>query len=356
MGFRYKSKHSQKTSQTARFASTGAAPGSTGGRSVRGARRAGGPEEAIPFFKTKRNRLIALIVGLLIILVPIAYALMTYLNVADQLAPPSAEREAINGALDEPAKPEEASYILLLGNDRRPGSGWARSDTIIVVRLDPASHSVSMLSLSRDSRVNVPGRGMTKLNHASAWGGPALMIDTVKELTGLPIHHYVQVDFEGFAAIVDALGGVEMNVDRATTSPEGVSVAAGKQTLSGKQALAVVRNRKGYADGDFARMRNQQAFLLALAKQASQARNLTRLPQILDSTSKNIQTDMGVAKMAALAGTYRDIEKKDMRTASAPGRAGRVGKVSYVLLDEAKFRDVVADLADGGFEEKPADK
>ena len=302
----------------------------------------------VPFYKNKRT--MALIAVLVILAVIVAYGLYVYFSAASNMAAPEQDRAAIQEALDAPVAKDEPSYMLLLGNDRRPGQGWARSDTVILARLDPNEKSVSLISLARDTRVAVPGHGTTKLAHASAYGGPALAIQTVKELTDLPVNHYVQVDFEGFASIVDAVGGVKMTVDKATTSPEGVYVPAGKRVLTGKQALAFVRNRKGYAKGDHQRMKNQQKFLLALARQASKPENFTRLPKIIDSTSENIQTDMSVTELMALAGKYRGIEKEDMRSKSAPVKGAVIGGGSYQVLKEAEFRAMLEDFEDGGFE------
>lgn len=283
-----------------------------------------------------------------------AYAAWTYASVAKRIAPSAQEMAPIAEALDEPAVPTEAAekppvYVLLLGNDRRPGQGWGRSDSIMLARLEPETGRVSLLSFPRDSRVSVPGHGYTKLTHAAAYGGPALAIKTVKKLTGLPVNHYVQIDFEGFSSIIDAVGGVRVNVDRAAVSPEGVRISAGKQVLSGREALTFARNRKGYADGDFARMRNQQTVLMALAKKIVEPGNIRRLPKIIDSVSRHIQTDMSVPDALDLASNFRNISKKTVKSKSATGKGARIGGGSYVVLDEAKLRDLVADLEDQGF-------
>jgi LCP family protein required for cell wall assembly len=281
--------------------------------------------------------------------VAFAYVASTYREVSEEIAAPKAEQAAIVKVL-EPVPKGEPVYLLLMGNDRRPGQGWARSDTVILVRLDPVLDTVSMISLPRDTYVAVPGHGNTKLTHASAYGGPALTIKTVSKLTGLPVNHYIQVDFDGFAAIVDDLGGIKMNVDRATTSPEGVHVPAGTRVLTGMQALAYVRNRKGYAGGDHQRMKNQQAFLYLLAKKAGKKKNFKRLPKILKSASAHMQTDLSVMEIMELAERYRGIKKSQMRSKSAPVAGKMIGGGSYQVLRESKFKDLLADFEVGGFE------
>lgn len=302
------------------------------------------------------RRTLTLMAGVLLVgaLAAGAYASWMYSNLARRIAPSEQEIAPIRQALDTPEAPAEgevdpAVYVLLLGNDRRPGQGWGRSDSMILARLEPQTGRVSLLSFPRDSRVSIPGHGSTKIAHATAYGGPALAIKTVKRLTGLPVNHYVQIDFEGFSSMIDAVGGVRVNVDRGAVSPEGVRITAGKQVLSGREALTFARNRKGYADGDFARMRNQQTVLMALGKKIVEPGNIKRLPRVIDSISRHIQTDMSVPDALELASNFRNISKKTVKSKSAPGRTASIGGGSYVLLDEAKLKAMIEDLEDEGF-------
>ncbi len=302
---------------------------------------------------TRRQVLVGLAVLVLLVAVGAAVA---YFSISSRLSPSDTDLEAVEAVLDstEPTASVEptntVTYILLLGNDRREGQSWARSDTIILARLDSATESVSLVSIPRDTRVTVPGYGTTKINHAAAYGGPALAIETVQLFTGLPIHHYVELDFEGFEQIVDAVGGVDVDVE-VSVEYEGVYVAAGSQTLNGEEALTWIRDRSGYASGDFARMENQQAFLLALAEEMTKSSNLSRLPSILNETSKHIQTDLSVAELVSLVSDYSGIDASTMYTASVPGTTGTIDGVSYVLADEEATAALFADLEDGGLSE-----
>ena len=169
-------------------------------------------------------------------------------------------------AKTEPGKPQT---IMLLGSDKRPKGNVegaatdARSDTIILVRLDPKKKATALMSLPRDLKVQIPGHGTDKINAAYEKGGPRLTLNTVKELTGLRINHVINVDFRSFYAGVNALGCVYTDVDRRyfnnTAQFAYINVPAGYQRLCGREALQYVRFR--YEDNDLVRSARQQDFL-----------------------------------------------------------------------------------------------
>lgn len=297
----------------------------------------------------------AVLVGL------VAWAVYGYFNVVNKLAPSDPETaKEVKAALDTPAK-ESANttsapeYIIILGTDARPGQTRARSDTILIARVDATSKSVTMLSIPRDSRVAIKGHGLDKITHANAFGGPALAIKTVKAFTGLPISHYVEINFAGFANIVDAMGGVVINVDRAINDSHGsdtggvsnvTTISKGVQTLNGAQALTFVRSR-AFADGDFTRIKHQQQFLKALATQALQSKNLMRLPAIISSAADNIETDMSVPQIVSFANEFRGFSGDSIRSYTVPGRTARINGVSYVIPDEEAAQTLIAAFAAG---------
>lgn len=165
---------------------------------------------------------------------------------------------------------DEPQTIMILGSDKRPGDESGRSDTTMLLRLDPENDVLSLFSLPRDLRVDVPGIGETKLNEAYSAGGPELTLETVKNLTGLEINHVVNVNFQGFADAVDAIGCVYIDVDRdyfndnstafseAETYSE-IDINSGYQRLCGLKALQYVRYR--HLDTDIVRSARQQDFL-----------------------------------------------------------------------------------------------
>jgi LCP family protein required for cell wall assembly len=190
-----------------------------------------------------------------------------------------------------------AVNILVLGSDRRENLGdKGRSDTMMLVRLDPNTKLISMLSVPRDLWVDIPGYGQERINVAYTLGGPALAVKVFKQLTGLPINHFIDVNFLGFCDIVDDLKGVYVDVDRRYYNPPGTGWAAidlqpGYQLLTGRQALSFVRFRHD-ATGDFMRMVRQQTFLHDLERQGKRWSNWTKIPAMVKSISKRTISDI----------------------------------------------------------------
>ncbi len=249
-----------------------------------------------------------------------------------------------------PAKPEGTINILVLGSDRRPDDSeqFGRSDTIMVVHLDPDAGFVSILSLPRDLRVRIPGYGLQKINAAFALGGDALAIKTVREVTGLDFDEYVNVDFEAFRRITSALGGIYVDIDHRyyahDPSYEPVDVLPGYQRLEGEQALQYVRFRHDL-NGDFGRMARQQRFLRAVREQALGWNALVKLPQVAKLLAENTATTMSandVFKLAYWGAKLRSASVKRVNLANA--RDANIGGLDYVLASETSIRVAVDDL------------
>ena len=293
--------------------------------------------------------LIALVAVLAVAVAAAGYAVYRYNRVAQAIAPaPSADATRAQRAVD-PVVPEakkEPTYVLILGADRRPGQTRARTDTILIARIDPETEKVGLLSIPRDTRVKIPGRGMDKITHANVYGGPALAIETVKDFTGLPIHHYMEVDFEGFVSLVDMVGGVTVKLKQPINDPKGASssggvsnvtyIPAGKQTLNGQQALTFVRSRR-FPDGDFTRIKNQQKFMIALLKKATSAKNLTKWPAIAEEAGKNLDTDMSLPELMAMAGAFQGLKSKDIK-APTPRPVGPVASAACPTCCRTRVR------------------
>lgn len=242
------------------------------------------------------------------------------------------------------AEPQKPFNILLLGYDKRPKETRYRSDTVILARVDPKTKQVWMLSIPRDTKVQVPGHGTRKLNDAYALGQEQLAIETVEDLTGVPINHFMGINFKGFHKAVDAMGGVwidvavEINDTEADASPgdRASHIDPGYQLLDGEHALTYVRTRHTFADQDFGRMRNQQSFFLAVADQIAEKTSVARLPRIVAAIAPYISTDMSLLEMMRTAQALQKAGSDRVYTETLPGE----WRSPYVVLDEEK-KDVL---------------
>lgn len=206
--------------------------------------------------------------------------------------------------------------ILVLGVDREGATTGGRSDTMMVVTVNPSDNSTKILSLARDTRVTLAGRGtVERLNHAYAWGGPQMAIETVQNFLNIPIDFYVSLDMEGFGPMIDAVNGVTVNNDLAF-SQDGFHFPLGKQHLSGSEALAFVRMRKQDPQGDFGRQRRQRMVIEALGQEMV-ASGLTRFQHIFDAAEGHLETDftMGILSRLLLSygGAARNIQQLELR-------------------------------------------
>ena len=268
------------------------------------------------------------------------------------VTPATGTSEAAGGSTAPAEVPESPSAmnLLVLGSDRRPdedGEEYARSDTIILVHIDPDNDYLSLLSLPRDLRVEVPGHGLNKLNYAYAVEGPALTIKTVEQLTGVDLDHYVEVSFEAFCDITDAMGGVYVDVDQRyyNDNPEYelIKLAPGYQLLHGSDALDYVRFRHDL-NLDFGRMERQQAFLTAMREQAMGWDLPVKLPKIISALFDNLATDLGANDVLKLAYWGVQLDGARIRRVSVVGDPETVDGVSYVLAGEHTIADAVADF------------
>lgn len=252
--------------------------------------------------------------------------------------------------------PGKPANFLILGSDHRGNTDASdkRSDTLMMVRLDPKSKTISMLSFPRDLYVNIPGHGQSKINDAYALGGPDLTLQTVKELTGLDTNFLVTVDFIGFRGIVDTLGGVYVDVDRHYFNDNSggeifsaIDVQSGYQRLDGRDALAYARYRHG--DSDFHRIARQQQLLGALKKQISGskvAKNAYGLAKIVEhNTDSAVGGGGGVSLRVimdyirlALALSGDDIYQVEVKGGIGTGPGG----ASIVEADQGSIDAAVA--------------
>lgn len=258
---------------------------------------------------------------------------------------PSSTIVSVPNTPDSPS----AMNLLVLGSDHREDEEeeYGRSDTIILVHVDPDNDYLSVLSLPRDLRVKVPGYGLEKINSAFALDGPALTIKTVEQLTGVDINHYLEVDFNAFRDITNSLGGVYVDVDRRYYNDDArwelIKLAPGYQLLNGDDALDYVRFRHDL-NLDFGRMERQQRFLAALREQAMGWDLPFKLPKLVTALFKNINTDLGANDILKLAYWGIGLDGERIRQVSLTGATDTIGGISYVVAADAAIADAVRDF------------
>jgi LCP family protein required for cell wall assembly len=241
---------------------------------------------------------------------------------------------------------------LIVGSDSREGldaraqerlrtgdTAGRRTDTIMVAHLPDNDTRPTLLSIPRDLEVDIPGRGRNKINAAFAFGGPPLLAQTVEQLTGLRIDHYAEIGFGGFANMVDAIGGVELDIETTIHDDEtGVTIPAGRQKLDGAAALAFVRTRKSEATprSDLDRVVNQRKFIGAFASELASPQTLLNplhlfplIGAIPDALT--VDTNDHLHDVASLGWSMRGISSDRVLTGTVPVRS-----TSAEVLDQAK--------------------
>ena len=222
----------------------------------------------------------------------------------------------------------ERTNILILGADveysRRGKVLPTRSDTMLVASLDPTNKRVNVLSVPRDTRVHIPGRhGYDKINAALAYGGAMLAAQTVSDFLQVPIHHWVVVKLDGVENLVDALGGVEIDVERNMSYYDRsaglrISLKKGPQLLDGAKAHQYIRFRHD-AYGDIGRVQRQQRFMQALSQKLLDPMTITRLPQLLEVAKANIETSMSTPQLFQYANWAKGLTMEAVHMVMVPG-------------------------------------
>lgn len=248
-----------------------------------------------------------------------------------------------------------AMDIILFGSDNRDeGEGpeeYGRSDTVMLVHIDSRANFVSVLSLPRDLRVEIPGHGAQKLNAAYAYGGPALAIETVQNLTGVDLDHYVNIDFDAFRRVTTSLGGVWVDVDRRyyhqtqawdVEYHENLDIQAGYQRLMGEDALDFVRYRID-SNYDYGRMQRQQLFLLEAKRQFVSFATALKVPQLASLVADNMSTTLTASDVVNLAIWGLRLDGRRVKQISLEGDSQQIDGLWYVLISESELEAAVRD-------------
>jgi LCP family protein required for cell wall assembly len=224
--------------------------------------------------------------------------------------------------------------VLLIGYQADEGN----SDTLILAHLDIDRRLATLVSIPRDTWVAIPGHGHQKINAAIGFGGPATTAKVVNALTGVHVDATLAVQPEGAKQLVDAMGGMNVNVERDMNYDDNygnlhIHLKKGEQYLTGGQVLEYVRFRHD-VESDWGRVRRQQTVLKALIDQMSQPQNWAKLPKLLALARTDMKTNLSDAQLAALLEIYRGVPDDNVRTFTMPGRATFVGDASVVIVDD----------------------
>lgn len=304
---------------------------------------------------------IAVVLALLVVFVGAGSAAALWVNsVNDTLTKgqkSATELDEINDVLVKTTSFDEPFYMMLIGSDARADdeSMGARSDTNIVVRVDPTTNSATLVSIPRDTMINIDGYGYCKFNAAYSYGGAALAIKEASELLGVNISHYAEVDFDSLIGLVDTVGGVDVTVDQRINDPDAdgsvigqkkIIIEAGEQHMDGETALVFARSR-AYADGDFTRTANQRKLIAALAEKIL-SMPLAKLPGIVQTAAGSITTDLSVTDLYSLATQFQDGGELSMTLCMVPSITGMYKSASYVFCDENALATMMQTIEAGG--------
>ena len=243
---------------------------------------------------------------------------------------------------------KDKATIMIMGVDER-SDDVGRSDTLMVATIDPVKNEASLLSIPRDTRVAIPRNGYDKINAAYAYGGEKLTQRTVEDFLGIQIDHYVIINVHAFQKIVDAIGGIDIDVEKRMYYEDPwdddggliIDLRPGMQHMDGKTAVTYVRYRD--EEGDIGRVKRQQKFMRACVDAVTTPAILPRLPAIISSVIDSVKTDLSVRQMLEFIGTLKESQAKGLRTEMVPGRPLYIDEVSYWIPDMAQLRRGMAN-------------
>ncbi len=237
--------------------------------------------------------------------------------------------------------------ILLVGYDSSI-NGPPRADTIILASIDLKTKEIGLLSIPRDTRISIPEHGMNRINASHAFGGVELTASTLEDYLDVPIEYYVETNFRGFAGIIDAIGGVDINIKEPLQYVDNagglyIDLPSGNQHLDGEESLQYVRYR-GAIKGDIGRVERQQKFMKAMMKRIMNPDIVIKLPSIYSETQKAINTNIPVQDITPFVRLIKDINLNMIETVMLPGEPKYIHGASYWIADDKELKIVVNNL------------
>jgi LCP family protein required for cell wall assembly len=250
----------------------------------------------------------------------------------------------------DPGQWTDTTFVLVIGSDERAGLEGQRGDALHVIGLNAKAGKATILDIPRDTWVDIPGHGQGRINTAYQFGGPTFQAEVVTRLTGAPIKYVLSTTFAGFIAMIDALGGVDVDVPYLMSDPNsGAAFNPGVVHMTGDRALAFSRNRH-IPDGDLQRTAHQgQLIVHGLAELRKKGTSPTDVVHYLDVLFRNIKTEgISSTDLYRLGRAALRIEPGQVRNYVMPARIGMVGRASVVFVDQPAASSVFVDFADDG--------
>ena len=242
--------------------------------------------------------------------------------------------------------------FLMMGVDAKDvrQSKGTRTDTMMLMKVNFETGKVDLLSLPRDTRVLVRGKE-DKLNHAHAYGGTSLTMATVREFLNIDLDYYVKVDYKAVKAIVEAIGGVEIDVpqrmrysDPTADPPLNINLYPGLQVLDGEGAHDFLRYRSGYKEGDPGRIKAQQYFMKELIKQTLKPKNILKLPKLIETYFDYVDTNIPMGAVLKGVGVANKIDVENINSKTITGHNQRIGGLDYLIYDREETRQIVEEM------------
>ena len=243
---------------------------------------------------------------------------------------------------------KDKATIMIMGVDERDDDA-GRSDTLMIASIDPKTNQASLLSVPRDTRVKIKGHGFDKVNAAYAYGKERLSQDTVENLLGVNIDHYIIINTKSFKKIIDAIGGIDIDVPKRMHYEDPwdddggliIDFQPGMQHMDGAKAVTYVRYRD--EEGDLGRIRRQQDFVRACMEKIVSPAIIPKLPSVIKEVMGSIETDLSFRQLLEFAGTLKESKNNGLKTDMVPGKPLYIEGISYWIPDLNKLRLTVAD-------------
>ena len=270
----------------------------------------------------------------------------------------SRERQFYDNGMETSSR---VMHVMILGVDRREDD-VGRSDTMMVTAVDMNQKKAALLSVPRDTRVKIDGYGYEKINHAYAYGGHKLSQNAIENLLGVSIDHYILIDTKAFERIIDAIGGIDINVEKRMYYEDPwddngglvIDLYPGEQHLDGQKAIQYVRYRDG--EGDIGRIGRQQHFIKAVLAKVISPEVLPRLPKLVEEVSSAIKTDMSLAELLEFANTMKSVHDNGLTAQMVPGQPAYIDDVSYWIPDIPDLRALLASELGSNLTAEASDK